>query len=326
MALIDGFKATTQILDIEEWKRSTGIELHTSINTVSGEQIKTRRRVYDNGTTSFKYWSRYGTYNLGVIESLTNGKSLWRLNLRGSLYTNSGNWLSYDWLKMQQQLIKIRDDLKIPLDQWHITNFEYFTDIPYFEPAIDLLSNSVMLYQNKVFTPFDPDRQGRVIGYVRNGVKHAIKTYDKALQKGLCQPLLRIEDHVKKMQYMAGHEVSTLQEFTNPWILFGLRDKLVKLWDQTSLFDTRIILKAYGSDKTKLIEYALPSYWDKAKLTENGKRYHTSKLNELKLKYDDTAHSRIRQLIFQSNNVIVPIVIKPENTQCYANALQSHFK
>ncbi|MBK7369858.1 MAG: P27 family phage terminase small subunit [Saprospiraceae bacterium] len=208
--MIDGIKATTKIHDIYEWKKSTGIDLMTSINVDSGEQVRSRSRQYDDGSESYKYWANYQSYNLEVIESIKAGKSIWRLNLRGSIHKaamNGNNAQRLTWSLLQSELTKIEIDLKIPLNDWKVKNIEYGVNLVRDQPVLPFLSQSLLMHRRQPFGSLNSEK-GEAIGFQSTGYQHQLKAYDKALQLKLPNPLMRIEDRVNRMQYLKGQPIS----------------------------------------------------------------------------------------------------------------------
>lgn len=325
--MIDGFKATTIIPDIDTWKKSTGIELSSAYNVDSGEQIRSRKRVYDNGKVSYPYWAKYENYLINVIETRFEDKSTWRLNIRGSFYVASAKGLDYSWNDLQLKLSDFETGLGVSLNQCRLTSIEYFVDMPWHEPAINLFSNSFIMYRNLGTCPFKPNKRNQIdwdfrktpiLGFECDATKHILKGYDKTLQlKQLNRPVrnletevLRLEDHVSKMQYIESTGIKTLEDLTKPELVSLLPNKLAKVWRETILFDTRIISQATESDKSKLMVYSAPTYWIDPGMTEKAIRYNKSKLADLQNKYSDGAHGKILNAIINNNF-------------CYANALRS---
>lgn len=300
--MIDGIKATTKIHDIYEWKKSTGIDLMTSINVDSGEQVRSRSRQYDDGSESYKYWANYQSYNLEVIESIKAGKSIWRLNLRGSIHKaamNGNNAQRLTWSLLQSELTKIEIDLKIPLNDWKVKNIEYGVNLVRDQPVLPFLSQSLLMHRRQPFGSLNSEK-GEAIGFQSTGYQHQLKAYDKALQLKLPNPLMRIEDRVNRMQYLKGHKYMTLASLNDRSTAFSMKQNLLNTWDDALMIDPLIFNKVKGKDKTRLKEYTNPRFWMKAAAFPEGQkkfRYHKEVLKDLQLKYDDCAHTLIKEQI-----------------------------
>ncbi|MBK8282550.1 MAG: hypothetical protein IPK94_21020 [Saprospiraceae bacterium] len=300
--MIDGIKATTIIPDIIEWKRSTCIDLMTSVNVDSGEQVRSRSRKYDDGSESYKYWANYDYYNLEVIESIKDGKLIYRLNLRGSLHKAAmfgSNAKRLTWSLLQSELTNIEADLKISLFDWKIKNIEYGVNLVRDQPVLPFLSQSLLMHRRQQFGTLNSEK-GEAIGFQSMGCQHQLKAYDKALQLKLPNPLMRIEDRVNRMQYLRGHRYMTLANLQEKSSAYSLKHNLLSTWDDALMIDPIIVQKAQGKHQARLKEYSNPRFWMMAAaLPDRQKkfRYHKEVLKDLQLKYDDCVHKEITEQI-----------------------------
>ena len=89
---------------------------------------------------------------------------------------------------------------------------------------------------------------------------------------------------------------------------FSMKQNLLNTWDDTLMIDPLIFNKVKGKDKTRLKEYSNPRFWMKAAaFPESQKkfRYHKEVLKDLQLKYDDCAHTLIKE---QSDDELVSVL------------------
>lgn len=255
--MIDGVKISYLLTDFQKWKEETGISFNVTVNLDNGEVKQVTRPDKKTGLhyTSIEHRAKFETYQLTVNEVTHTGKTTkYILTIEGSLHKNhfkGANFSRFTFADLCSQINYLCLRLHLNPAKCRISNFEYGLNLPVKFNAIEYLENNLISYKGKRFDRLKTENQNS-IGYDSRLSEYRIKVYDKSLQHGLKEPLMRFEKAYKKMTSPKKLGISTLADLTKPYILKKLQMELLQAWHAVLLFDDTVVKNASVSDKDKL--------------------------------------------------------------------------
>ena len=140
------------------------------------------------------------------------------------------------------------------------------------------LIKTIVLYRNKAFERLPV--KGKGFGYVCKNQQFDIKIYDKSLQYGLSNHILRYEIKVRRMKFLERYGITNLvlADLTKPDLYTTFKHILLDIWSGILIFDMNIKL-----DKIDCLKYRelclqgrYPQYWidlDRYKRHRNMKKF-----------------------------------------------------
>lgn len=316
--LFDGIKLFSRIDNVEDWKQSTNVDLFTPIDNATGlikSKLRNRNGVMFQSVT---HTGSFETYKIKVkenipISNLTSPTPSYQNNnitIVGSLHKNhygGENHLPFSYDGLVSQVNKLSEKLKIHPHETDLQNIEIGVNIPFNKSPIEFLTNHLLMYKGKPFERYVPDRNGVSIGYVCYGTQYDVKVYDKGLQYGLPNFLMRFELRFKKMQLLnTRFGIYTLFDLLNNNNYEALTELLRVGWDNVMLRDeTPLKSKLKAKERQLIIDGSNVFFWQqlqkkdvrqfnylrnkyKSICADKGNNYHTklkSKLNILIIEY-----------------------------------------
>lgn len=148
-----------------------------------------------------------------------------------------------------------------------------------------------LILHNGVF--FNTER-GRLM-YMQRAKKtqYEIKVYDKGLQYGELDNVIRFEKKIRKMEHIKKLGINNLNDLrnSNKWEL--LFHDLLKCWDELLFIDNLMKLdELCDNDNIKLKDYKNQSYW--TNIQPNRRDVHKRRYKAIELKYGATTKERIK--------------------------------
>ena len=324
--MLDGIKFTFKVPSLDKWQQSTGIELFSNVNEITGEVKQSRsKREYDDGTKVYKKWGTINSYFIETIEKIVDDKSYYRINVRGSLHKGSqrGNHERYHWNELQEHLFYLPEALGTAPNEMIIQNLEFGVLLELDQPVKSFLDTTLISFNGKSFKEYDKDENGHSIGYYRECSEYDFKLYDKSLQNDIKHKhIFRIEKAVNKMRAIAMHDIKLVSDLSVKEKVNSLSESLLASWDKVIIIDPMMISRVNdGRIQVNLKDYTNPKYWERIKTTPDKKRYHLEKLKSIQNIYDDHLHSALKKRIYDEcrtcfsgtrNPVFSPLVIDEE--------------
>jgi hypothetical protein len=294
-----------------QWIESTGIQFFDSIDRNSG-QLKIRDR-----TKKEKPWIAIQTvtriadfehYRLILTESESHDKrtgitsrSTW-LRINGSLHKNHQKGTNFKPFRYSDVMIEIRflcQGLNLDPAKVKIGNLEIGLNLPVWFSPFEFLDSRLLADKTTEFTKYRPGTNHRRIGFVSDFWDYSIKIYDKGLQNGLKEFLLRFEVQTHGMRELKKYRIKNLAELMDQEKVFRLLRILEEAWQDVLIFDvdlnhTQITTK----EKVYFRQAQYSKYWiDLSKSDEQGFQDQKKKLRKLNEKYGTQTHARILELI-----------------------------
>jgi hypothetical protein len=309
--MTDGIKIFYPLQDFKEWKKTVDIELFTATDLETGATKCKTRAINGGMMQTVNYTGKFETYNVTVKET-TYSKSNNRRNVSylliidGSLHKNhfSGeNFSRFTWSHLQTELNKLETGLNIELSLAEIVNLEIGLNIPVPFPAYSFLDENLLSYKGKTFTPYEPDKDGKILGFVCYRKQYSVKLYDKAKQFNLPYDLMRFELRYLKMQTLKDMGIKKLSSLLNPQNINRILPILLTAWQNVLLHDNSIDLKnpeITYSERKLLKEGRNPKYWSDCKKKNRRQfNYLRNKFKRLVKKYGQGWPEKITELIKQ---------------------------
>ena len=212
--------------------------------------------------------------------------------------TNAGSFLFPD----QLQQISIIESLHFDLSKLKIDNIAPSVCIELPFPVMDFLNDSLISYRGEPFKPYDPDNDGKVIGYYCAKHQLDIKIYDKSLQLNLSENFMQFEDSFKKMKRLKEFGIKYLSDLKDHAKVYKLKEILLNTWDDILLFDDTIKSNDVRLNvrQKDMVEHGYSDkYWKRMKDTTSNSTYW-NRVNEFKTlseKFGSNYHNMIRDLI-----------------------------
>ncbi len=141
------------------------------------------------------------------------------------------------------------------------------------------------------------------------------KIYNKGIQYGMIDDILRVELKVTKMKEIEKSGIKTFADI-NEVTLNRMTSLLLSRWNEILLYEFTIRKKELTKiENQKLSQYSNPRYWEN-ELKPNHRDRHKKRLRKITSQHSDNIQSQIYQLIKEK---CVMINRLPENRGCVIN-------
>jgi hypothetical protein len=260
------------------------------------------------------------------------------LNIAGSLhkYYNGitcnvlHNWNDFTYKDLIITVNDICNRFNLSADQCKLQNIEIGLNIDPGYP-VDKVLRSVINHKGDMFT-WDKvrDKNVRICPHTR----YKVKIYNKGLQYGLQENILRFEVAVTRMVHLKKYGISKLSDITNYSTVKPLGVLLLSSYDDILLYDYTIKERAVPSSVGLILAQGrIPGYWDELKESnENNYRKKRVRFRFLVKKYgtgnlQETIKNRIAEkwnALLDYNNLLICALAKstlPELTDYYKEIL-----
>jgi hypothetical protein len=250
---------------------------------------------------SFDHKGRWGSYRVRVKEVVRMGRLVspdYYLGVSGSVHKNlKGN--NYSWLtasEVTEEITRVSSKLGIESSRFRLFSFEAGLNLPIEFPAFDFLEKHLLLYKTSTFSPYQ-SRAAPSIGFYSKSDRHTTKLYDKALQSGLPDPLLRYEVRHSDMHLLKKAGIRTLSDLTNRDKLMHIGAYLSKTWDNVLLWE-EIPAGMYATLATHWEELLRncrsPQFWTDLRTADYSKfNYQRSKYRKLVHSLETGVHKKM---------------------------------
>lgn len=292
---VDGIKIYLPYLEGWEWINNELLSFNVRIDVDTGEVLG---GVY---TAKLK----------GLIFTVTISKDSTKTTciVRGSLhkYHNEGlhNANDFTYLDLLEVLQELRDLFHIDPDTAIIQNLEPSILISIPIPVSKLFKN-VLTQGNKPFSQMTIKDGGK--GRTVKRRQYAIKLYDKGSQHPEIAPvdnLMRFEIAVKKMEFLSKYGVVYLSDLLDLEKLEGLKDLVLKYWNEIIYFDKYSIpyRRATNREQKNILYYSNPRTW--VNFNSDNRYKAKRRISEMMAKFDVTDfHSEIGAMIARKYGIL----------------------
>ena len=225
------------------------------------------------------------------------------VSLRGSLHKYHEGGTNYDdfsLIDIQNVVRELTEIFEFAPEKAVINFIEIGVNIPLEQSPTELIKMLVM-YHNTPFTQMRTTGEG--YGKVAETQRFDAKLYDKSLQYGLEEYLLRIEGKIKRMAYLTKYGINnlTLGDLTEPKYYPAFCNILADMVNELLLFNPTIDPNQYKTkDRDLLLQGRYSDYWKSLdKCQRNRKRKHFERLSQTeKLK------NELRRKIIEKCNLL----------------------
>ena len=206
--------------------------------------------------------------------------------VKGSIHVmnNDGkhNYNKFGLSEIHLALYEMANNLKIVTNFAKLKNIEFGVNLLIdYEPRLFL--NSLIFHKGKGFT----FQTGRNMQFREcSHSQFYIKVYDKGLQNGLNQFILRFELKFIKMEKINGFGIKYLSDLLNPQNLKKLRTELLRIYNEILIGDLSVVPeKLLEKDKILFANGHNGNYWDtRLPRTKNFEGGETSKIYRRKIR------------------------------------------
>lgn len=258
---------------------------------------------YDPNTGEVPNRNRYSTYN-GITFSISSNATV---GISGSLhkYHNEGihNHDDFSYSKLLNVIKDLYAKFGINPKKVYLNNLEFGVNIelPY-KPQI--LFDNLVSHKCK---PFLIEQEKKMQNAWVNYENYRLKIYDKGLQYGLNNDLLRIEVKVMKMAFISKVQIKTLWDLTDIQKLNKLKDILIYIYDEILFSDSTIDLPSLTHKEQEILkDGGNPKYWaiHKSKAGSNSSK-RMRHYKTLVRKYGSYKFHRVGELIDKKVNSLL---------------------
>jgi hypothetical protein len=285
--MLDGIKVTAII---EQENRPNLISFFSSIEKETG---LLKEDSYEEG--------EFEEYKLQLLK-LKSGRTGYRLNIAGSFHKNHQRGTNFEPFTFGDLISEVRHlctSLNIDPAKTYLQNLEIGLNLPVWFNSFEFLDRNLLAFQNSEFKKYDPDKQGRTIGFYCKKTDFTIKIYDKGFQFDLRSNLLRFEVKFNKMRRLKKLGIATLADLTDERKVKQLLSVLEKAWSEVLIYDlVELPLNIKDSHRRFLEDCRYKDFWYKLNKESNQKfRDAKRRFNDLSVKYGSGTHARILKLI-----------------------------
>jgi len=281
--MLDGFSATIEVH--EDWKSLVDLDWNLTISE-QGE-LKPKTRTNKNWpwlqTQSFTKRTTVFGYQVELIETITtdarNGTTATknRLNIKGSFHKafhGGRNVAPFNYQQQHEAITQLCHHLHLEPCKVKLNTLEIGVNLPVPFAPLPFLDKKLLMFKNSAFTKYRPDTTGLQIGYVCDKSDYSVKIYDKGLQFGLSEHLLRFEVKFHKMRKLNRvYEISTFADLLNKEKVFALKSLIIEAWSDVLLFEVNMEAKGITSRQKRFLEVAqYPEYWNRLR-RENPQKF-----------------------------------------------------
>jgi hypothetical protein len=312
--MLDGVCLSYEIQD-RKWIESTGIQFFDSVDLDSAELKKKDRTKEEEPWILIQTVTRkgnFGHYLLTLTETekkdINTGittKSIW-LRINGSFHKNNQGGSNFKPFRYWEVLIEIRNlcqSLNLDPTKVKIDSLEIGLNLPFWLNPIEFLDSRLLAYKTTEFIKYRPGTNHRSIGFVSDLWEYSIKIYDKGLQNGLHQNLLRVEVKTHGLSKLEKYKINYLSDLLDKEKVFSLLSLLEEAWHDVLIFDIDLLnpqIKPRDRDFFREAKYS--KYWielakKKSKKDKEKFQSEKKKLKRLTKKYGSGTHTKILELI-----------------------------
>jgi predicted nucleic acid-binding Zn ribbon protein len=244
-----------------------------------------------------------------------------RVEIQGSLHkyhTGKINYNDFTYQEIVEALHRLSSDFKIDLSSAHIHNLEYGVNVKLSKNPHTYIDNLID-HRGSSFQDMFGDAKKTGVQSVKQ--QFTIKVYNKGMQCGLGEYLLRFEVKVIKMQYLKKYGINFLSDLTDTQKLKSLRNDLEKVSREMLMSDPEIDwARCEESSKELLRMGRYPKFWKDLK-RKNRKRhnYLKKKFRELTVQYGKGFQSQLinkiitkADYLLEHNSIDLVKLTKPE--------------
>ena len=313
------FFSSELTLNPEEILSNPILNFTSPVNIDTGEIVAPR-----NG-----YTKRTAFYNGLKIDYVVNHKTNKNsFTLSGSLHKYFHNGINCNDFKIKEvkeSIYELCKLLNIDTSQIKIHRIEFGVNISPSYPTNEIL-NSLLFYRSQPYELREFNNSGYLKQFVFN--QYIVKVYNKGLQYGLSNDLMRFELKVNTMDYLLkkGIQIRCIDDLLKTQIHIQLRELLTKTFESILFYDYRIKAKLITSkrDKQLLIECSNPMFWERFKEDHSATAYKkkVKRFKELVLKYSpsDLQKEISKQILDKWNELkSYPILSLVENNTVTQN-------
>lgn len=245
--------------------------IKVSINDLSIPKLLSNERLDFNGKFSYSTGeldpvqiAEYKGLKIAVHPSGT-------VLLSGSVHKfyNEGvhNSSLYTFSNYADTLVRLQDELDVDPSKCVVHNLEVGVNLRDLSVKTSTILDSCIFTKRKRFK--DPDIVGGNFRTV-NWNQYSLKAYDKGLQYGLKEDVFRWELKYIKAQRINNGVHYTLSDLLNPDVCKNLGGQLIDSWEKVTLVDSRLLYTLPKLERSKVLEWSRPSYWERLTRTSNG--------------------------------------------------------
>ena len=314
-------------IDIEPAVLTAKLDFYEPTNPDTGEVIPDHYGVFTKTAT-------IGAFQI-TIKTYHNRPP--RIKMTGSLhkyYTGNfvgegENYSDFGFTDICTAIHNLCDTLKIAPDKFIIHQIEFGLNVRTLIPPY-LIINQILSHKGIEYELRKFNGVGYLIRFNRE--QYSIKIYDKGLQYGLIDNLLRFEVKVNKMAYFKckefeGCQIVTLADLLNFDIYSKLKNKLLHIVTELIFTDDRVNVKAIAKTKDRLFfkEATNPRYWIKLRRESYSKTFNRQmqRFDTIRVHYapDDIKKELSILLDSKFNTLFQNVPFSPK----LVNAEMSHF-
>jgi len=235
-----------------------------------------------------------------------------KVGLKGSLHKHKEggtNYKDYFLADIQTTIEKLAETFSFDPQQAVINFLEVGINIPLQDDPSKFIK-TLVIYRNNPFTPLHV--KGKGFGRQCETQQFTIKVYNKSLQYGLNEPLMRYEVKIKRMKFLERYGLTniTLADLTNPENYQPLKKILLEVWQGILNYDPEINPESIqkSKDRELFISGRFPEFWqdmDKFQRTRKKKRF-------IELAGGKKISNQISELIEKKCNLLTTLQPTPE--------------
>jgi len=242
------------------------------------------------------------TYLEGSLHSFYNAVNGLTSDHKKQKWVNYNDFTFSDLLKV---LDILKDKLNYDLSQTKITICEFGLNVILDVPPKEFLERHVLMYKLRYpcYNPKYKDTMKIIKCELEN---YYLKIYDKSLQFGLSENILRYEIGFKSDE-LKECDILSLEDLRDEDKLESLYNSSMKKYDDLLILDSyNGNLKMSEKEKHKMVDYTNPQFWIENKSKYNSRSKHKAKfekiIRENKL---ETRKGYLRTLLIQQYNYLI---------------------
>lgn len=227
------------------WRQLNGVSFSTATDEVTGE-IKGRRHRDNPNNTTYTHTGYFRGYRLTVLEThyyIPGQERIVKYNLiiQGSLHKAffGNNYQRFTHTNLQAEIHHLCISLHLDPASCIIQNIEIGVNL-LLAFAVSPFVNSVLMFSTTQFVNYTPDSTGFILGRFASKSQYLIKLYNKGMQYGILDQILRYEMRCVKMQCLAQYGITTLADLMNYQKVKELANILLITWNKVLICDDTI--------------------------------------------------------------------------------------
>jgi hypothetical protein len=295
--MLDGIKTITRLNNFDRFKDQIQTPFSSRINTATGELIPH----YDKlDIQSYWHTAKIGELKFIVKERIHVRKKSYWLFIQGSIHKNhfeGSNFNDFTFDNVREQINHLSKLTAINAKDFRLQNLEFGVNIQTPFSPIDHLIQNLITDKGEPFNKYAPDKNGISIGYEHPLRQYTKKIYDKGLQYGLSDNLMRYELSYKKMHHLNKIGIYNLEDLAKPNIVKQLEPLLITKWNEILFQDTiNPSCSIKKRDKAFLRTAANPKFWEQTK-TDKTYREQRRKFKKLQTAYCTGTQDQLKEQI-----------------------------